>query len=140
MERQKSRQMFNEYIKDFNEDSANSTDILNNTNIQTSTPTNNTLDNTMANIALTPIKPQNDTNESSLYQSFEQTQTLVNTIQDNEQTLYKSLDVSNKDNKNPFEETEEDNKNPFEETEEEEEYDHLKNIYAAIENEEDECK
>ncbi|KAM7353334.1 uncharacterized protein ACRADG_005432 isoform 2-T3 [Cochliomyia hominivorax] len=85
-ERQKSRQMFNEYVKNFNEDLKNDTQ-----NIRTSTPTNNTLDNSMANLVITPIKAQNGNNNKSttLYQSLEQTETLIN-----DTTIYKSLDDS----------------------------------------------
>ncbi|XP_023296483.2 uncharacterized protein LOC111679191 isoform X2 [Lucilia cuprina] len=143
LERQKSRQMFDEYVKDLKEEV--------NTTVRTSTPTNNTLDNTMAQLMLTPIKAQQDNNETtSLYQSLEQTQaTLINNnTTDNDKTIYKSLDNTTMISKNPFEDDDNDKENdlaiesPQIETvkDEEEDHDILSKIYATNEqhNEEDE--
>lgn len=146
LERQKSRQMFNEYVKDFSEDNKN--DSTN--TIRTSTPTNNTLDNTMSKLALTPIKAQqNDNNDSNtLYKSLEQTNTLINNTTDNDDiTVYKSLDNTTKTkSNNPFEDDEDEVESaPIDDVkveEKEEENDILRTIYSSTDNnnEEEECK
>ncbi|XP_065358228.1 uncharacterized protein LOC135952286 isoform X2 [Calliphora vicina] len=137
LERQKSRQMFDEYVKDVNDDSKN--DI----SMHTSTPTNNTLDNTMSKLALTPIKTQNDNNESSsLYQSLDQTSTLINNSTDNDTTVYKSLDNTKVCSTNPFDEEEDELVDAIQQLEarEQEEHDIFSTIYDSSEkhNEEEE--
>ncbi|XP_061396733.1 dynein axonemal assembly factor 1 homolog [Musca vetustissima] len=147
MERQKSREMFQEYIKDVTGDFAATTNNLQvpTTTTMTSTPTNNTLDNTMAQLTLSPIKPQSETSDSSLYKSLDQTQTLINDNNNGdgdknaEQTLYKSLDES-KNGRNPFEDS--DNENTIAEgktnddkgVDNVEEDDHLKYVYSRMDN------
>lgn len=136
IERLKSRQIFNDYIKDVTEDSINKTNNLGDTSMLTSTPTNYTLDNTMADLGITPIKPKTNTNESSLYQSLEQTQTLVESTDITEPTLYVSMDDSNKVNMNPFEEDEC-------KSQHDEAHDNLKNVYTNYNENadlEEECK
>lgn len=139
LERQISRQIFNDYIKDYSEDNLND---LTNTTICTSTPTHATLDNAMANLVLTPIKGLNDNHDStSLYQSLEQTKTIVN---DTDNSLYKSLDNTfNAVSKNPFEDDEECKlKEEQNKGDQQEEHDILSKIYSSTDNhtEKDECK
>ncbi|XP_005181896.2 uncharacterized protein LOC101890827 isoform X1 [Musca domestica] len=152
LERQKSRAMFKEYIKDVSGDFAATNNLqisaaaasgTTATTTMTSTPTNNTLDNTMSQLMLSPIKTQSETSDSSLYKSLDQTQTLINN-NGKEQTLYKSLDESKQGN--PFEDSDNENtiaerkseneeNNDAEKVEEgEDEDDHLKYVYSRTDN------
>ncbi|XP_073823890.1 uncharacterized protein isoform X2 [Musca autumnalis] len=147
LERQKSREMFKEYIKDVAGDFVKSPDNLQvpTATAMTSTPTNNSLDNTMAQLMLSPIKTQSETSDSSLYKSLDQTETLINNNVGggDEHTLYKSLDESKPGN--PFEDSTNENtvaekKTNDEKVEEkdkaneEEEDDHLKYVYSSTDN------
>lgn len=143
LERQKSRQIFNDYVKDITEDH---TDEIANVTMHTSTPTQYTINNNNASFVLTPIKAESiDNNDSSLYQSLDQNQTLINeTLATNEETVYKSFETSKKISKNPFEDDEDDadvaeqqnivTDTLTENNEFEEDHDILKNIYSSVQN------
>ena len=146
LEREKSRQMFNDYVKDITEVSRGD---ATNTTMHSSTPTEYMLnDNNVENFDLTPIQAESsDKNDSSFYQSMEQHQTLINGTED---TVYKSFETIKKSSKNPFED-EEDESVPLQQNvvatvarinEVEEEHDILKNIYSSTDNknEYDDCK
>ncbi|XP_075149395.1 uncharacterized protein LOC142223398 isoform X2 [Haematobia irritans] len=161
LERQKSREMFEEYIKDVTGDFTSATDSQNlNATVHTSTPTNEILDNTLTQLTMSPIKTQSETSDTSIYKSLDQTQTIVNNTEtnsnvDQESTVYKSLDESknSKNTTNPFDEDEDNNdvanndngddvEKPSEKDNdvvvEEEEDDRLKYVYSSKENDEDE--
>uniref|UniRef100_A0A1I8PNH6 Uncharacterized protein n=1 Tax=Stomoxys calcitrans TaxID=35570 RepID=A0A1I8PNH6_STOCA len=145
VQRQKSREMFEEYIKDVSGDLSNNTSAQT-TTVVTSTPTNLALDNTLTQLTVSPIKTESETSDSSsLYKSLDQTQTLIpnedtNSNLDKEDTVYKSFDdsKSGNNNSNPFE-GDEDNTEPKQnneaENDMEEEDDRLKYVYSSTENE-----
>lgn len=147
--------MFKEFIKDVTQNSVVSSPKT----IVTSTPTNNTLDNTLAPLEASPVRklPHSPRGDTSMYKSLEQSQTLTNTVStnvaDTEKTVYKSLDEStNLHSNNPFEDTEEDegvepdasetseNEQPHVAVKQIEPDDHLKDVYSSAENDEAEGK